>query len=145
MKTRELAHSVYKHHYHLVWGTKYRRKYLKEYVRSEFEHCLYTTIKELYPTLFIESLNTDQDHVHLQLEIPPNIAVSVAVKRLKWHTSIHLKQKFKFIKAMYLEGSIWSVGYYSSTVGLNEETIKKYIEYQGKKEVPQTLTLFESS
>ena len=38
---------------------------------------------------------------------------------------------------MYLEGSIWSVGYFSSTIGLNEEHIKKYIEYQGKMDRPQ--------
>ena len=145
MKTRELAHSVYKHQYHLVWGTKYRRKYLKEYVKIEFEQILFSTVKDLYPTLYIESINTDQDHVHIQIEIPPNMAVSDVVKRLKWHSSLHLKKKFKFIKEMYIEGSIWSVGYFSSTIGINEETIKKYIEYQGNKEVPQTLTLFESS
>ena len=50
---------------------------------------------------------------------------------------------FKFIEKMYIDRNVWSVGYYSSTIGLDEETIKKYIEYQGKEEVPQTLTLFD--
>ena len=54
-----------------MWGTKYRRKYLKEYVKPE------------------------------------------------------------------LDGSIWNVGYFSSTIGLNEELIQKYIEYQGQKDLPE--------
>jgi putative transposase len=126
-----------------VWGTKYRRKYLKEYVQKEFEHLLYEVIKTNYPTLYIEAINTDEDHVHLQIEIPPDMCVSDVVKRLKWHASVHLKKKFKFIQKMYIDGSIWGVGYYSSTVGVNEETIKKYIEYQGKQELPKTISLFD--
>ena len=143
MKTRKLNHSVYKHQYHLVWGTKYRRKYFKEYVKKEFEHHLYEIVKKKYPDLYIETINTDEDHVHLQMEIPPSISVSDVVKKLKWHSSVHLKKKFKFIDRMYINGNIWSVGYYSSTIGLDEETIKKYIEYQGKEEVPQIVTLFD--
>ena len=126
-----------------MWGTKYRRKYLKGYVEKEFKHLLLELIKKRYPTLWLETINTDEDHVHLQIEIPPDMAVADVVKRLKWHVSVQLKKRYKFIKRMYISGSIWSVGYYSSTVGVNEETIKKYIEYQGKQEVPQTMTLFD--
>ena len=86
----------------------------------------------------------DNDHVHLQIEIPPSVAVAEIVKNLKQYASVHLKKKFKFIRNMYIDGSIWSVGYYSSTIGLNEEQIKKYIEYQGQQDIPQT-PLFEFS
>ena len=86
-------------------------------------------------------MNTDLDHVHLQMEIPPNISVAMAIKTLKACSSIELKKKFKFIREMYLDGSIWSVGYFSSTVGLNEKQIQKYIEWQGKQDLPQELDL----
>ncbi|OIO08405.1 hypothetical protein AUJ35_00355 [Candidatus Falkowbacteria bacterium CG1_02_41_21] len=56
-------------------------------------------------------------------------------------SSAHLKKKFKFIKTMYLDGGIWSVGYFSSTIGLNEAQIKKYIAWQGQKDMPQVSTL----
>jgi len=92
---------------------------------------------EKYPTLHIESVNTDIDHIHLQIEIPPNISVAVAVKTLKARSSIELKKKFRFIREMYIDGNIWSVGYFSSTIGLNEEQIKKYIEYQGRQDLPK--------
>lgn len=88
-------------------------------------------------------MNTDQDHVHIQIEIPSNIAVSDAVSKFKANSSRHLKSKFKFIREIYLEkDGIWSVGYFSSTIGLNEDIIKKYIEWQGKKDKPQRLRLF---
>lgn len=79
----------------------------------------------------------DEDHVHLQIEIPPNIPVSRVVQELKVESSKRLKKKFKFIRKMYLSGSIWSVGYFSSTIGLNETAIRKYIEYQGNQDEPQ--------
>ena len=142
MRTKSLNHSTYKHLYHIVWGTKHRRKWLKDYVKTELKRSLYETCKK-YPTLYITVVNTDLDHVHLQIEIPPNIAVSDAVQKLKGYSSMYIRKKFKFIREMYIEwDGIWSVGYFSSTNGLNEETVKKYIEWQSKKEKPQTTKLF---
>jgi len=142
MRIQRLNHSVYQHQYHIVWGTKHRRKWLKDYVKDELISSLYNTVKK-YPTLFIQAINTDQDHVHIQIEISPNIAVSDAVQKLKSNSSSHIQKKFKFIQEMYLEwDGIWSVGYFSSTVGLNEKQVQKYIEWQGKKEKPQTTKLF---
>ncbi len=142
MRTRHLNHSTFKLQYHLVWGTKYRRKWLKDYVRAAFRQTLKEVIQKC-PTLHLIETNTDLDHVHIQMEIPPNIAVSDAVRVLKQHSSIALRKKFKFIKEMYLEkDGIWSVGYFVSSIGLDEHQIKKYIEWQGKRETPQTTTLF---
>ena len=142
MRIQSLNHSTYQHQYHVIWGTKYRRKVLKPYVLIELKKSLYATIKK-YPTLHIASMNTDNDHVHLQIEIPPNISVSDAVSKLKSHSSRHLRLKFKFIRDIYIEkDGIWSVGYFSSTVGLNEAQVRKYIEWQGKKDVPQKTKLF---
>ena len=142
MKTKHLNHSTYKLQYHIVWGTKFRYKWLKDYVKAELLHSLYGSCKK-YPTLFINSVNTDQDHVHMQVEMPPNIAISDAVRIFKGLSSQAIRKKFKFIREMYLDkDGIWSVGYFASSVGLNEETVKKYIEWQNKKEKPQTSRLF---
>jgi len=94
------------------------------------------------PTLHIETLNTDLDHIHMQIEIPPNILEASVVQRIKWVTSVKLKKKFSFINKMYLKRqSVWSVGYFSSTIGLNEEEIKRYIKYQGRKDLPRQVKL----
>lgn len=142
MRIQNLSHSTYQHQYHIVWGTKYRRKILKPYVLKELKKVLYATVKK-YPTLWIESMNTDEDHVHLQIEIPPNIAVSDAVGKLKSASSRHLRTTFKFIRDIYLDkDGIWSVGYFSSTVGLNEQNVRRYIEWQSRREKPQKARLF---
>lgn len=142
MQTKNLNHCSYKLQYHVVWGTKYRRKWLKNYVKDELKRSLFEVCTK-YPTLFILTLNTDEDHVHIQIEIPPNIAISDAVRKLKSISSKHIRKKFKFIREIYLEkDGIWSVGYFVSSVGLNEGQIKKYIEWQDKKDKPQTTKLF---
>jgi putative transposase len=138
MRMRSLNHSQYQIEYHLVWGTRYRRKYLKEYTKQELRRYLYGATKK-YPTLHIHSFNTNEDHVHLQIEIPPNLSIAAVVQRLKSESSYHLKKKFKFIRDMYLDGSIWSVGYFVSTVGLNEGMIKRYIANQDRKDKGTTL------
>ena len=105
-------------------------------MKQAFIESLYEVVKEQYPTLHIHAVNVDNDHVHFQIEIPPNIRVSKAVQVLKVNSSKKLRRQFKFIDKMYLEPGIWSVGYFSSTIGINEQTIKKYIEEQGRKDYP---------
>lgn len=142
MEIKHLNHSTYQHQYHIVWTTRYRRQFLQDYVKPELLFSFRETIKK-YPTLHLITANTDKDHVHIQIEIPPNIAVSDAVSRLKANASLHLRKRFKFIREIYLEkDGIWSVGYFSSTVGLNEQQIQKYISWQNKREKVQTIRLF---
>src|SRR3989344_3393912 len=107
MRVQHLNHSTYQHEYHIVWTTKGRRNILQSYVKPELFASFRETIKK-YPTLHLVAMNTDQDHVHLQMEIPPNIAVSDAVGKLKANASLHLRRKFKFIRDIYLEkDGIW--------------------------------------
>ncbi|MEW6214280.1 MAG: IS200/IS605 family transposase, partial [Nitrospirota bacterium] len=112
MRKRSLNHCAYQHQYHLVWGTKYRRKYIKPYVKEELLLELHQLIKK-YPTLYLYAVNTGSDHIHLQIEISPDISVARVVQRIKTYTSFRLKKKFKFIRKIYLDSGIWSVGYFS--------------------------------
>ena len=131
--------------YHIVWGTKYRMKFLIPVVKKEFVHIPYETVKK-YPTLHVFALNTDRDHIHLQLEAPPSMSIASVVQKLKATSSLYLRKRFKFIRERYLDKEgIWSVGYFVSSIGLNEAQINKYIAWQGKHEVPQTMTQIPSS
>ena len=129
MRIRQLAHSVYQIQYHIVWGTKYRRKVLKHYVRTELIKNLYQTQRR-HPDWYYHEINTGEDHVHLLMEIPPKYAVADVVRELKNVSSAHLRQKFPFINKIYAKGAMWSAGYFVSTVGLNENSIRRYIEKQ---------------
>ncbi|PIS00022.1 hypothetical protein COT86_00885 [Candidatus Collierbacteria bacterium CG10_big_fil_rev_8_21_14_0_10_43_36] len=141
MRIRSLAHTRYQHQFHIVWGTKYRRRFIIPAVKVELVRMIFDFIKT-QPELHIETLNTDYDHIHMQIEMPPSILESSVVQRIKWITSIKLKKKFGFINKMYLKRqSVWSAGYFSSTIGLNEEQIKEYIQHQGRKDKPAQVKL----
>ena len=137
MKLRKAAHAVYKTQYHLVWVSRYRRKIfvkgVKEYLRVKFKEIL-----KYYPDWEYIEIGIDKDHVHLHMVIPPKYAVCKVVETIKSNTSKSLKQKFSFLGKVYWdEGGIWGKGYFVSTVGLNEETIRRYVEMQGKEETGQ--------
>ncbi len=135
MQTKSLNHSVYRHEYHIVWNTKYRYKILKPYVSARLQDSLFETARQ-HPEIYIVRMNTDNDHVHLVVEIAPSVSVAAAVGRLKANASKDLKRAFKFLKKIYLDQGIWSVGYFSSTVGLDEAMIIKYVSYQGQRDKP---------
>ena len=142
MRTLHLNHSTYQLQYHLVWGTKYRYKWLKDYVLGSLRKSFVETEKK-YPVLKVLEFNADEDHIHLQIEIAPSVAISDVVSKLKSNSSIYLRKHFKFIKEMYIEkDGIWSTGYFISSIGINEKQVKKYIEWQNKKEKPQKSKLF---
>lgn len=110
-------------------------------IEKEFLKNLRETIAK-YPTLHLVTANTDRDHMHVQIGLPPTISIASAVQRLKGATSHHLRKKFRVIKEIYLDKEgIWSVGYFVSSLSLNEAEIKRYIEWQGKRDVPQTVSM----
>jgi len=139
MRIRRLNHSVYQIQYHIVWGTKYRRKVLKYYVRKELVRAL-CRVQKKNPDWYIEQVNTGDDHVHLRLELPPKHTVAGAVNKLKSVSSKIIRNKFKFIDKIYEDGNLWSRGYFVSTIGLNEDQIKKYIEKQSNYEIGEDVT-----
>ncbi|MCA9376363.1 IS200/IS605 family transposase [Candidatus Nomurabacteria bacterium] len=139
MKLTRIAHCVYHCEYHIVLVTKYRRKVFNNgvfaYVESKLaEFCKY------YPQVSIEEVNHDEDHIHLLVSIPPTMRVGKVVGLLKSNTAVGLKQKFPFLKQVYWgTDSIWSEGYFVTTVGANESVIRKYIIRQGQEDSGQTL------
>jgi putative transposase len=97
------------------------------------QKCLEIKIKKVWkyhPDWEIVSLGFGEEHVHVRIEFPPKYSGSYIVETINKNTSRHLKRKFKFIKEAYWDGGgMWSVGYFFSTVGVNEKVIKKYIEH----------------
>ncbi len=88
-------------------------------------------------------INTDKDHMHLLLSIPPKMSISDIVKEVKAKTGFYMRRKFPFLDKVYWgQDGIWSRGYFVSTVGIDEATIKKYIEMQGKEDSGQALLEF---
>lgn len=139
MQVRRLSHCTYLCDYHIVLVTKYRRKIFNEGIFAYMETKL-DEIREHYPLIDSKTVNHDSDHIHLLISIPPTMAVGSAVRIIKSNTSGSLKQKFPFIKKVYWgTDGVWSDGYFVSTVGINEEVIKRYIEQQGREDAGQAV------
>ena len=95
-------------------------------------------LNRIYPDIDLLEINHDEDHIHILVSIPPKRSVGSVVRILKSNTARDLKKKFSFLKEVYWgTDSIWSGGYFVSTVGANEKVIRKYIENQGKEDSGQ--------
>ena len=70
--------------------------------------------------------------------IPAKYTVSKVVETIKKNTSRSLSRKFTFLKKVYWKRKgILGKGYFVSTVGINEEVIRRYVESQEQEEIGQ--------
>ena len=129
---RHKSHCVFECDYHIVFATKYRRKVINPGVKA-FILGRIREIEEHYPDLIFKTVNTDKDHMHLLVSIPPTTGVGKVVGIIKTNTARGIKTAIPFLKEAYWDrDGIWSDGYFVSTVGINKEAIEKYIENQGQ-------------
>ena len=77
------------------------------------------------------------DHIHLLVSIPSKISIAAFMGYLKGESALMMFDRHTNLKYKYGNRNFWSEGYYVSTVGLNEATIKKYIQDQGKFDIAQ--------
>lgn len=84
--------------------------------------------------------NHDKDHIHLLLSLPPNLNLSHFVASLKNTLSRLVKKQFPDDVRKYLWGdAFWSSSFFiSSTGGASLDTVRQYIEDQGKPKRPYT-------
>ncbi|MFA6458127.1 MAG: IS200/IS605 family transposase [Patescibacteria group bacterium] len=137
MKLKRQSNCIYRCEYHLVLVTKYRRKIFNNGIHAYMADRL-KGLSKSYPELEILKINHDEDHIHILISIPPKMSVGSVVRIIKSNTAKQLKEKFEFLKEVYWgTASIWSGGYFVSTVGLDEAVIRRYIEMQGREDAGQ--------
>ena len=142
MENRFSGHSVYRAQYHIVWATKYRRRILKPGLASYLNKMLKGMMRTM-PGCEIEELNVQVEHVHVVMIVPPKYAVSDVVARMKGRTASYMRKKFKWLEGVYWnENVVWSPGYFVSTIGLDEEQIKRYVKWQGDQDSGQAKLAF---
>jgi putative transposase len=125
---RSLSHTAWDCKYHLIWIPKYRKKVLfgdlRKYLGDVFrELALQKESKVLEGHLM-------GDHVHMLISIPPKYAVSQVVGYIKGKSAIHIARTYSGNRHNFIGQNFWARGYFVSTVGRDEETIRKYINRQ---------------
>ncbi len=83
----------------------------------------------------VEDLSVQEDHIHLLVSVPPKVSISRLMGTLKGKIAIKLFKSYpKLRQKPYWGNHFWARGYFVSTVGLDEDTIRKYVKYQEKEE-----------
>lgn len=128
MTFESLSHSRFDCKYHLVFVPKYRKKKLY----GEIRRYLGPVFHELAQQKGCKILEGHmvQDHVHMMISIPPKYAVSQIVGYIKGKSAIAVARQFSGRKQNFQGEQFWARGYAVSTVGFEEDQIRKYIQNQ---------------
>jgi putative transposase len=123
-KTASLSHSKWECKYHIVFVTKCRRRALYGQLRKH----LGEVFRELarHKDSRIEEGHLMPDHVHMLISISPKHAVSQVVGYIKGKSAIHLARVYSELKRNFAGQHFWARGYFVSTVGRDEATIRAY-------------------
>ena len=125
---QSLSHSVWDCKYHLVWIPKYRRKELYGELRRYLGQVFRGLALQRESTVLEGHLIGD--HVHMMISIPPKYSVSQVVGFIKGKSAIHIARNFGGRKRNFTGENFWARGYYVSTAGKDEETVREYIKRQ---------------
>ena len=128
---QSLSHVKWECKYHVVITPKYRKKVFFGKMRRQVGSIL----RDLRRQRRIELLEgrAMSDHIHIVLSIPPKYSVANTVGFLKGKSAVRIHREL--MKQRRMTGlHFWSAGYCVSTIGLNEETIRKYVREQDARD-----------
>jgi len=117
-----LNHSTWECKYHVVFTPKYRRKALFGVIRKELGDVFRRLAAQ--KGCKIEEGHLRPDHVHMMISIPPKHAVASIIGFMKGKSSIWVAQNIAGKKQNFVGHKFWARGYYVSTVGADEKTVR---------------------
>jgi len=116
----------------VVFIPKYRRKALYKELRRHLGEVFRQLAKQKESQ--IEEGHLLSDHVHMMIGIPPKYAVAQVIGYIKGKSAIHLARVYGGRKQNFVGQHFWARGYYVSTVGRDEEAVRKYIREQEEED-----------
>ena len=127
-------HCVYKLTYHLVLVTKYRKKCLSNEMLNRLEEIIKKNCADWEIDLL--EFNGEADHIHLLLEMHPNIMPSKFINNLKTVSSRLIRKEFEEeLKPYYWKPVLWTRAYcLLTTGGVTIDVIREYIKNQERPE-----------
>ncbi len=120
-------HCVFYHRYHLVWSTKYRYKVL----RGKTQMRVREIVRQVCSENGVEILKgvVSSDHVHIFVSVPPKLAISDLMRKIKGRSAFKLFREFPGLKKRYWGCHFWGRGYFSTTNGaITEDIVLQYLE-----------------
>ena len=123
-----LSHTKWDCQYHIVFTPKYRRKAIYNKLRGNIGKYLRRLCD--YKGVEIVEATACSNHIHMLVKIPSKISISSFMGYLKGKSSLMIFEEHANLKYNYGNRHFWAEGYFVSTVGMNKNTIKKYIQNQ---------------
>ena len=122
-------HCIFKLHVHLVFVTKYRKKIFQSIHLIEMKTIFAKVCSDMEVNM--QEMNGEEDHVHILLNYPPKLAISVLVNSLKGVSSRLLRKKFPELETRYYKNVLWSPSYFAASCGgASIDIISQYIKQQ---------------
>jgi putative transposase len=112
----------------VIFIPKYRRKVLYGQIRRELGDVFRRLARQKESE--VEEGHLMADHVHMMISIPPKYAVAQVIGFIKGKSAIHIARHFGERRRNFVGHHFWARGYFASTVGRNEEVIRRYIQRQ---------------
>jgi putative transposase len=126
------SHTKHRLEYHLVWIPKYRRRVLQGKISIRLRQLMYEACR--MNGWWISEMSIQDDHIHIVVQIPPQLSVADVVQIFKGGTSRILRKELPELEEFLWGESFWADGYFAETVGqVDEEVVKKYIREQRGK------------
>jgi putative transposase len=122
---QSLSHSKWDCKYHVVFVPKYRRKAMFLGIRQDLGPVFHELARQKECRILEGHLLPD--HVHMCIEIPPKHAVVSVVGFLKGKSAIAIARQFGGKQRNFEGENFWARGYAVSTVGFEEEVVRRYI------------------
>ena len=125
---QSLSHTRWECKYHVVFIPKYRRKALYGELRKHLGEMFHELARQRESK--IEEGHLMADHVHILISIPPKYSVAEVMGFMKGKSAIHIARTFAGKRRNFVGQHFWARGYFVSTVGRDEEVIRRYIRHQ---------------
>ncbi|TWI63907.1 putative transposase [Desulfobotulus alkaliphilus] len=139
---QSLSHTRWDCKYHVVWIPKYRKQRIYGAIREHLGKIFHDLAAQRQCKIFEGHLHLD--HVHMLLSIPPKYSVSQVVGFMKGKSAIQIARTFHGRRQNFTGQHFWARGYYVSTVGKDEKTVRDYIRNQENEDKRlDQLDLFE--
>ena len=125
------SHNVSVLLYHIVCPVKYRKAVFTREVEDELKAAC-EGIAERYEIIFLE-IGADSNHVHFLVQSVPTYSPTQLVRTIKSLSAKWIFEHVPKLKKILWGGSLWSSGYFVSTVGKHgsEQVIQNYVRKQG--------------
>ena len=131
-ESESLSHSKWECKYHVVFIPTCRRRSLYEQLRRHLGE-VFRNLADQKESRILEG-HLMPDHVHMLISIPPKYAVSQVVGYIKGKSAIHLARIYGERKRNFVGQHFWARGYFVSTVGRDEEVVRRYIRHQEQED-----------